>query len=224
MRRRHRSPRALRSDGGALGPTPEMLRGHERARSGGEVRAALGPPAANHRTAGPGPHPQPEAVLLLPLPVVRLKRPLHAWPPRTAFSCARTEVGARREPRHTAPGRSGAQKQMGQCTPQDLAQQSEARVLTPSAGSAVGSLLACPQRANVPLPAFPVGPGCPVTSPFGRSEPARRVVQQNPGSPSTSREDSRPGFSTYVDSPVDSGDDRSTMEHRGVDRGYSSGR
>lgn len=29
----------------------------------------------------------------------------------------------------------------------------------------VGSLLACPQRANVPLPAFPAGPGYTVTSP-----------------------------------------------------------
>ena len=38
--------------------------------------------AAQHRATGAGPHAETKAVLLLPLPVVRLVRPLHAWPPQ----------------------------------------------------------------------------------------------------------------------------------------------
>ena len=54
------------------------------ARSGRQ--ACRGPWRRRRRiTARPAarPHPEAEAVLLLPLPVVRLERPLHAWPPRT---------------------------------------------------------------------------------------------------------------------------------------------
>src|ERR1700759_2575474 len=44
--------------------------------SGGELLAALAPPAGDDRPAGAGAHPQPEAVGLRPAAVVRLVRAL----------------------------------------------------------------------------------------------------------------------------------------------------
>src|SRR5262245_33811508 len=56
---------------------------HGRARSGGKLGAALAAPATNHRATRSIAHPETKAVLLLALPVVRLVRPFHPWPPRT---------------------------------------------------------------------------------------------------------------------------------------------
>jgi hypothetical protein len=81
-RARRRSPRAHRIGGGGREPTPGTIDGHERARSGRQTAAALAAPPTDHGATRARAHPEAEAVLLLPLAVVRLKRPLHAWPPR----------------------------------------------------------------------------------------------------------------------------------------------
>ena len=82
-RRPRRSPSRHLDGGAGPGPARETLTAHESARSGRQAGAALGPATAQHRAAGLRPHPQAEAVLLASLAVVRLERPLHAWPPRT---------------------------------------------------------------------------------------------------------------------------------------------
>ncbi|MDQ1382441.1 MAG: hypothetical protein QOJ71_3160 [Actinomycetota bacterium] len=77
------SPRDSRSVGGGRVPAPETTIDHGRAKSGGEVRAALGATASNHRAAGAIAHPKSETVLLLASPVVRLVCAFHPWPPRS---------------------------------------------------------------------------------------------------------------------------------------------
>ena len=84
-------------DGGA-GPEPgrETLIAHEPAKSGRQARAALGPTAPQNSAPGLRPHTQAEAVLLAALAIVWLKRPLHAWPPRTPEPQTDGAPGARR--------------------------------------------------------------------------------------------------------------------------------
>ncbi len=93
--RRRFSPRDSRSAGAGRGPAPETTIDHGRARSGGEVRAALGATAANHRAARAIAHPKSETVLLLPFPVVRLVCAFHPWPPRTPGPRRGPGAGAR---------------------------------------------------------------------------------------------------------------------------------
>lgn len=69
---------------------------HESAKSGRQARAALGPTATQHPASCLRPHAQAEAVLLASLAIVRLKCPLHAWPPRTPEPQPDEAPGARR--------------------------------------------------------------------------------------------------------------------------------
>src|SRR5204862_5893495 len=82
-RRPRSSPSRHLGGGGGPRPAREISTVHESARSGRQAVAALGPSAPQHRATGLRPHPQTEAVLLAPSAIVRLERPLHAWPPRT---------------------------------------------------------------------------------------------------------------------------------------------
>src|ERR1700704_3580825 len=77
------SLRDSRSAGAGRGPASEMTIDHGLAKSGGEVRAALGATASNHRAARAIAHPKSETVLLLASSVVRLVCAFHPWPPRT---------------------------------------------------------------------------------------------------------------------------------------------
>ena len=109
--------------GGAHRPRVRGTRhGLEHARSGRQAVAALGPTPTDRGATRARPHAETEAVLLLPLPVVRLKRPLHAWPPRTpgprewALGAARHRCAwysapgrSRRSPGTGAPGRRTVQ-------------------------------------------------------------------------------------------------------------------
>lgn len=88
-RRRRRPPSAPRSAPVRVawprrGPRTSHDRG--RAGSGGEACAAAMASGLEYGPPAPGTHAGPEAVTLLALPVVRLKRALHAWPPREGFA------------------------------------------------------------------------------------------------------------------------------------------
>ncbi len=121
--RRERRSRSGLLGGGANRPRVRGTRhGLERARSGRQGVAALGPTPTDRGATRARPHAETEAVLLLPLPVVRLKRPLHAWPPRKpgprewALGAARHRCAwylapgrSRRSPGTGAPGRRTVQ-------------------------------------------------------------------------------------------------------------------
>lgn len=82
-------------------PRRERRTSHGRGRAGSGRQARTAPTATglDDRPPASGSHTRPEAVALLALPVVRLERALHAWPPRE---------GNARGTRGEGPGRSGA--------------------------------------------------------------------------------------------------------------------
>ena len=158
------SLRELPSGGVGHGPATGMSQVHGRARSGGQVGATLAAAPGDHGFPAATAHPHAKTVRLLALAVVGLKRPLHAWPPRIA----RAEVGAGASAhlfRTVVATGVSARKRTYQCTPV-----TRSRPINRGRGAArtrgvVERLLRCPQRARVPLPVQPVGPGGGATSP-----------------------------------------------------------
>src|SRR5262249_7247296 len=86
------------------GPGPRTSHDPGRAGSGREARAAALAPSPEHRPTATGTHASPEAMTLLALPVVRLERALHAWPPREGFACEPVVGGRDSQARHRVYG------------------------------------------------------------------------------------------------------------------------
>ena len=173
--------------GGGAGPRPAhgTTHGLEQARSGRQACRGPWPDADGAPRDPPGPHPEAEAVLLLPLAVVRLERPLHAWPPRTPgprYLQGKWALGAARHRR--ADARAG--RWTVQCTASP-GQARQSRPNPPIAGAGEHSTARpmfasracgpCPRRplvgvvhsaGNVRDPDAPAGPGRSGTSPPAR--------------------------------------------------------
>ena len=150
---RGRRPSRHPDDGAGPEPARETSTAHEPAKSGRQAGAALGPAASQHPAPGLRPHPQAEAVLLAPLAIVRLERPLHAWPPRTPEPQPDGAPGARRatatlrsamSQRHTAATGAGTAREQRQSV--RLRAADPARQSRPVTGRTRGRLLRCPQR------------------------------------------------------------------------------
>ena len=174
-----------------------------------------------------GAHAEPEAVLLLPLAVVRLERPLHAWPPRTpgprewALGAARhRRRGNRVRTRHRRDRRDGAG-----WTAQSYAAETTVRsrdrrapVAAPIGDRSlrprfrVHGVWTTPASALVGLAAALVTSATPTFRPA----PGVGNFPATPAEgtrPTESRVDGRDRFSTLVDMPVD---------NTGEQRGHSS--